>query len=112
MEKITAKTITDALAKAFSEHKTVSKEKLLDGAMKLSVLALDEVAILTEMEMQLAKKKVGMLETQDKRNVSEVELRIEATEEYRDMKRQKAFVDSIEEMIHTARLSAKLNEFA
>lgn len=112
MEQITARTITTALANAFSNRKEVSKEKLLDAAMKLSVLALDEVAKLTEMEMNLARKKVEMLESQEKRNVSEVELRIEATEEHRDMKRQKAFVDSIEEMIHTARLSAKLNEFA
>lgn len=112
MEKVTARTITEALSKAFADRKSVSKETLLDAAMKLSVLALDEVAILTEMEMNLARKKVEMLEAQDKRNVSEVELRIEATEEYRDMKRQKAFVDSIEEMIHTSRLSAKLNEFA
>lgn len=112
MEKITARTITNALANAFSNKVNVSKDKLLDGAMKLSVLALDEVAILTQMEQDIAKKKVAMLEAQDKRNVSEVELRIEATDEYRDMKRQKAFVDAIEEMIHTARLSAKLNEFA
>ena len=62
MDKITAKTITDYLASAFSQKKMVSKEALLDAAMKLSVLALDEVAILTQMEQDIAKKKVEMLE--------------------------------------------------
>jgi hypothetical protein len=112
MEKITARTITDVLANCFAEKKTVSKEKLLDAAMKLSVLALDEVATLTQMEQDIAKTKVAMLEAQEKRNVSEVDLRIEATDAYRDMRRQKAFCEAIEEMIITARHSAKLNEFA
>ena len=109
--QITAHTIVDALGKAFSQKRSVSKDILLDAAMKLSVLALEEVAILTQMEQDIAKAKVLMLETQEKRNVSEVELRIEATDAYRDMRRQKAFVETIEEVIHTARLSAKLNEF-
>ena len=112
MEKITARTITDFLANAFAQKKMVSKEKLLDAAMKLSVLALDEVATLTQMEQGIAKKKVEMLEAQEKRNVSEIELRIEATDEYRLMRNQKAFCAAIEEMIITARHSAKLNEFA
>lgn len=109
--KLTARHITSQLASAFSERRLVPKEKLLDAAMKLSVLILDENSRLTKMKQELAQMKVEMLARQDKRNVSEVEVRIEATDEYREMKDQEKFVDSITEMIHTARLSAKLNEF-
>ena len=111
MDKVTARSIIEYLSKAFSEKKSVNKGLLLDAAMKLSVLALDEVAVLTQMEQDIAKKKVEMLDAQEKRNVSEIEIRVESLDLFRDMKRQKALIDSIEEMIHTARLSAKLNEF-
>ncbi len=114
--EVTARVIVDSLARAFEQRQAVPKERLLDAAMKLSVLSLEEVAVLTQMEQEIAKLKVLMLENQlkdgVKKNVSEVEINIEATDAYREMRRQKAFVGMIEEMIHTARLSAKLNEFA
>ena len=112
LEPITARTIVNALSQAFADKKAVSKERLLDGAMKLSVLALDEVEKLVELEQLEGQEKVKMLEAQEKRNISEIELRLDATPLRAEIKKQRAFLKAIEEIIHTARLSAKLNEFA
>ena len=112
LEPITARTIVNALSKAFSDKRSVSKETLLDGAMKLSVLALDEIEKLVKMKQGLAQLKVDMMGGQEKRNISEIEIRVEAVDEYLEMKKQEAFVKQIDEIVKVAKLSARLNEFS
>lgn len=112
MSAVTVKSILEFLSAQVAAKKTLSKDIWLDAALKLTVLSLDEVDKLADMEQKLAQKKVDMLERQEKRNISEIELRTEATEEHKEVTKQKALLKVAEEMIRVAKLQARLNEFS
>ena len=112
MEKVTARGIIEYLQKAVEEKKQLGKDVWLDAALKLTVLSLDESDILIDMEKILGQKKVEMWEVQTgKKNIAEINMKIEATDIYAQVKKQKIFLGVIEEMIRVAKLSARLNEF-
>lgn len=120
---VTARSIIEYLQKQVEEKKNLPKEVWLDAALKLTILSFDEIDKLVDMEQKLGQKKVEMYDSRfqatsptqidltKKPSVAEVELRTEGTQEYADVKKQRAFCKVIEEMIRVAKLSARLNEF-
>lgn len=104
---ITADTILDFLVSAVESKRMLNPELWLDSAAKLNVLIGKERITLEDMRQVVAKKKLEYLTSTEKRNVSEAKLRVEATDEYRDMKKQEAKCDQIEEFIRVAKIQAR-----
>ena len=92
-------------------HKRVlSPGQWLDAAQKLNVLLSDEHERLYDLEHQVATLRLQLLNGQEKINVSEVRIRIEASEIYKQSKIQKAKIGRIEELIRIAKRQASLKE--
>lgn len=80
----------------------------LEAAVDLNVLLGDEHEQLFELEQVVAKEKLDLLDGQSKINVSEVKLRVEAGDNNKKMKLQKANIDRIVEFIRLAKVHARL----
>lgn len=102
-EKRTADSVIEWFKEAIASKVPVPNEQWMDAALLLNVLRLDEAAKLNEMRRKLAEKKVEILDGMEKRNVSEADLRVEATKKYQEMKDQQSKYDVIEEFILLAK---------
>lgn len=78
------------------------------AAMELNLCRGDEEGELHERRRKVAEKKIEILDSMEKKNVSEAELRVEATEEYEEMKRQETRCDQIIEFGRLAKKNADL----
>lgn len=105
-EGITLDKIMDTLEEYVREKHPISPAVWIDGAMKLNVLLSDEHDILYEMQQTVAKLKCDYLEKGY--TVAASEVKIEATDTYKDMMRQKAKIGRVEELIRIAKLQSKL----
>lgn len=81
----------------------------LEVAMKLTILLPDEIGRLYDYQKVVAEMRLDILGKQEKRNVSEVKMIIEASDVYRDMKKQEAKLKVIEEIVRIAKIQARLN---
>ena len=97
----------------FLKERVEKKEAQFDSnffvetALKLNLLLGDEQDRLAELAQAVAKKKLLYLESQEKRNVSEAKLRIEADPIYLEYKKQDMKCQRIEEFV---RLAKKLSD--
>src|SRR3990167_8477357 len=85
---INTNTILDFLKQAVETKTSLNSEVWIDAAQKLVVLLGDEEAKLYDYQQKVALLKVMFLDGQDKKNVSECQLRTEASEEYKKYKKQ------------------------
>lgn len=106
MEKVTCDTILDQLQEWIENKQVVSADTWLNGAGKLNILRGDEHNLLFDLQQEVAKQKCLFLEQNDP--VAKSKVRVEATECYKQMCRQKAKLDRIEETIRIAKLQARL----
>jgi len=104
--KVTADTILGFLKEAVESKRMLNNEIWLDAAFKLNLLLGDEHALLEELRSEVAKKKLEIMKSQEKRNVAAAEMEIQATDEYRFSKLQEHKVDRIEEFIKIAKKNA------
>jgi hypothetical protein len=104
----TCDTIMDELQKKVQDSTPVAPSEWVDYAQELLVLLGEEHRKLWNMAQGVAQMKIKYLEQQEKRNVSEVNMRVEATDEYREMRMQEAKVSRIEEYIRLAKHRAKM----
>lgn len=88
-------------------NKVLNPEMWSDAALKLNLYRGDEEGLLHEKRRKVAEKKVALLDQMEKRNVSEAELRVEATEEYADMRNQETRCDQIIEFIRLSKKNAE-----
>lgn len=77
----------------------------VDGAQKLNVLIQGEQEKLFDMEQDVAKLRNLLLDSDE--SVAHAKSRIEATEEYKNARKQKAKVDRVIEMIRIAKLQSR-----
>lgn len=105
----TCDTIIAELSRKVAEGLPVAPSEWVDHAVELNVLIGDEHRKLWNMAQDVAKLRVDMLRGQEKRNVSEVQMRVEATDLYRDMRIQEAKVETIVEYIRLAKHRAKMS---
>ena len=109
--EINADTILNYLSDATQAKKMLSPEFYLEASIKLLTLLGQETEKLEDRRMEVAKMKLAIFEGQEKRNVSEAKLRIEATEEYREYRKQEDKVERIKEIIRVSKKLAEANRF-
>jgi hypothetical protein len=111
MPPVTSDTILDWLQEAVESKKLIAPQTFLDAALKLVILLAGEHDTLVDLEQAVAKKKLRIMETQEKRNVAAAELEVEASDEYAALRRQKLRVDRINEYVLLAKKSATLGSY-
>jgi len=107
MEKVTADTILNALKTMVESRKIISKDQWLETAFSLNLVRIDEAKLLHSMEQAVAKKKLGILQAQEKKNVALAEVEIESSEEYRFARDQEAKLWSVDEFIRIAKKNSE-----
>ena len=107
MTEVSTNTILDYLKEAIKNKTPLDPDTWLDAAGKLNILLSDELDMLADMRQKVAQIKLGFLEESDTTNVSAAKLKTDATDEYRDMEKQKAKCSIIEEMIRIAKVQAR-----
>jgi uncharacterized protein YgfB (UPF0149 family) len=108
MDLVTTDTIITWLNEQVTNKFPISPTTFLDAAVKLNLLLADEQAHLFELEQKVAQLRIDFLNEDDKRNVSKAKLLVEASEEFKDSKNQKAKIDRIIEFIRLAKVQSKL----
>lgn len=108
MEKdlVSVDLIIDYLKGMVERKIPIAREEWLSIALKLVVLRVDEAKLFNQMSQEVAKKKLGILKAQDKKNVAAADLEIESTDEYRFMKDQEDKLYTLDEFTRVAKKSA------
>ena len=109
MEKVSSDLILGYLKELVESKKPIPREIWLDAAFKLNLLRIDEGQLYTKMRQEVARKKLEIFKTQEKRNVSAADLEIETTDEYRFMRDQEDKLGVIEEFVRIAKKNADLD---
>ena len=81
----------------------ISREAWLETAFKLNLLRIDEARKLNKLNQVIAKKKLEIKQSQEKVNISAIELEVQASDEYREMKDQEDLLYSLEEFVRIAK---------
>jgi hypothetical protein len=106
---VTSDTILDWLKAAVASKKAISAQQWLDAALALNQLLADDHKALIKAEYEVAKKRLAILDLQQKRNVAAADVELEVSDEYVAMREQKLKVKRIEESILLAKKYAGLN---
>lgn len=107
-EKVTAREIVDWIQEQVQARELLGPSDWMRAAHKLNVLISDETDKLFEMQQAIAKLNL------ERRNngvkATEVKTRMEASDQYKQMKQQEVFVRQIEEFIRLAKKQATLKD--
>lgn len=109
-DTITVDTILGYLQRAIEEKLPLAPSVWTDAASKLNVLLGDEHDLLCELEQTVAKIKLEYLEADAKHNVSAAKSRVQASDVYRQMRKQEMLCRRVEEFIRLAKLRSRLLE--
>ena len=101
--KVTSDKILSWAISQVEGKKSISRELWLEIAFRLNLLRIEESQLVNKMRQEVAKKKLELFRAQEKRNVSAVELEVEATDEYRFLKDQEDKIYSIDEFVRIAK---------
>lgn len=102
----TIETIINDLSGLVKNKVAISTEHWLEAAQYLNVLIGNETDKMAELEMQVAQKRVEFIQEGD--SVAKADAKIEATELYCDMRKQKAKIKQVEEFIRIAKKTAQI----
>lgn len=105
---ITAITIIDTMTKWVEEKHPISPAQWLDACAKINLLRSELDDKLFELENEIAKEKVKLLE-QDM-TVAKAESIIKATDKYLEMRKLNGLLKRIEEMIKIGKKQSTLKE--
>lgn len=105
-EKITVDTITNFLQECVETKKILDPEEWLRAAQSLNVLLQNEQDELFMLEQQVAEMRKNHL--LDGKTVAYAKTMVEASNEFANMKRQKAKIDRVLETIRLAKRNAVL----
>lgn len=111
-ELVTTDTILNWMQEKVENKEPLDAHRWVDAGLKLNVLISDEHDKLYHLEQKVAQDKVELLGNSDM-SVAKANTLVEASNTYRDMRKQKARIEQIEEFIRLAKLQAKLksNEY-
>ncbi len=109
VEKVTSDKILGYLSELVASKKSIPKEQWLEVAFKLNLLRIDEAQLCNKMRQEVAKKKLDIMKSQEKRNVAAADLEVEATDEYRFTKDQEDKIYSIDEFVRIAKKNSETN---
>lgn len=99
-------TIMTWLTNTVQEKIPISPQQFVEAAEYLVILIGDEHAKLYDLEQKVAQMKLDLLSTHDK--VNKVNIIVEASDVYKEMKIQRARIEQIEETIRIAKLQARM----
>lgn len=104
MDKVTTDTIIDFLKEAVETKRAQFDANFwVESALKLNLLLGDEHDRLAELAQEVAKIKILWLESQEKKNVSEAMLKVEADPKYLEYRKQEMKCKRVEEFIKIAK---------
>ncbi len=103
---ITTKEILDWLRKQVNNKLPISPDQYLEAASRLNILLSDENDKLFTLEQQVSRQRIELLEAG--MNVSQTKMRVEATDEYREARRQRSLIEQIKEQIKIAKLQGRI----
>lgn len=104
--KITCDTIINYLQSKIENKEPIDPSTWLDGAMKLSILVGDEQDLLYDLQQQVAQEKVRHI--LEGSSVAKAKVMSEATEVYKQAKKQEAKIETIFENIRLSKVHAKI----
>lgn len=107
MERVNTDIIIGTMKSWVEERQPISPSKWIDASAKLNIFLGDENNKLYDLEHILANKKFDLLMDPDMK-VNKANAIIEATEEYRDYRKQNAKIKQIQEFIRIAKKQATL----
>ncbi len=105
-EKITCDVIIGWLQEKIENKEPVAPDVWLDGCQKLTVLVGDEMSTLYDIEQLIAKQKVHYIENGD--SVAKANVKIQALDVYKEMRKQAGKIERIFETIRISKLQAKM----
>lgn len=108
MELVTADTILTYLQQQVENKVQLEPNFYVDTCQKLCVLLGDEHDKLFNLQQEVAKRKVGYIESGD--TVAKAKVKIEAEDIYKEMQKQRAKIERIEEMIRISKIRARLKD--
>lgn len=110
MDFVTADKIIGTLNKWVTEKQPIDHHLWLEAALKITLFLSEEKDKQYELEQEIAKRKVESKDSLPDMSMAEVNMRIEATDLYKEMRRQKGKVDQMLEFIKTAKRYATLTK--
>lgn len=110
MEKINCQTIMDWLHGQVAQKIPIAPSLFVESGEKLNLLLGDEEAKYADLFQTVAKMKVALMREEAKPSMAEIKNRIEATDEYKEMIKQKAFISRIQEHIRLCKLQARMTQ--
>jgi len=109
MDKITSDTILQWFKQAVEEKQELNPDIWIDAAHKLVIFLGDEEMKLYELQQKVAEKKLEFYNDMEKPQVASAEMKVEATDIYKEYRQQKAKINQIEEFIRIAKLRVKIS---
>lgn len=109
-EPITVGTILGYLQRAIEEKLVVAPSVWIDAASKLNVLLGNEHDRLCDLAQKVSDLKLQHLDADAKKNVSAAKARVEASDIYKEMRKQELLCKRIEEFIRLSKLRGRLLE--
>lgn len=107
MELVTVDTITGWIKEQVENKQPINPSLWVEASMKLNVLLGDEQNKLFDIQQQVADLRKLRIESGD--TVSKAKVYIEATNEYKDMCKQRAKIERAVEMIRIAKLMSRMS---
>jgi hypothetical protein len=112
----TAQSVIASFTDRTMKGEVIAPEEWLMAAQMLTVLITEETNKLYELQSLVAKMKVDFMDVHHAAvekpvkpmSSAEAKTRVEATVEYRDMKKQEAFIEQIWEIIRVAKKQAEI----
>lgn len=109
MDKITSTTILQWFKNAVEEKRDLDPDLWLSAAHKLVIFLGDEEQKLYELQQEVAELKLKFYNEMEKPMVAAAEMRVEATDEFKEYRQQKAKINQLEEFIRVAKLRVKVS---
>ena len=103
----TTETILAELKTEVETGGTMNPKLWLDRALYLATFLGEEINKLADLRLKVAQRELEILNSLEKKNVSEAHLRVQAELIYADMKKQEGRVSQIEELIRVAKLQSR-----
>lgn len=108
MEKINCRLIMGQMQEWVENKIPVQPSRWIDASAKLIVLIGDEHDKLYELESFIAQKKADHIKNGETASASKIF--VEALPEYKEMRKQKAYIDQIMEFSRLAKARAKMKD--
>lgn len=106
-DKVTTDTILDWLKESVEQKRPVDAHTWVEACQKMNVLISDENNKLFDLQQRVARMKVRIIESGS--SVAKAKVYVEAEQEYKEMKKQEARIEQIQEAIRISKIQARLS---